>query len=254
VKALSAALLGVLLLTTHSAFAAPRRRHFEPDDLELEEPGILDFDLQVGPVWGSSPSGNHVLMPDFEIGLGLTRNLELDVSGTFTLDREHGQRHVTGDALWLAAKLGLFDTRDGAGNTWAFGLELGPRLPTLDAGGIGYGALGLLGYTRGRLALVLNAGSLIDPGASRSEEHPTSVVFGLDLNAQLDEHGAWSLQSELGFAHYLSSDPDELAFTLGATYAVARRLDLSLMALTGLLPNTDHAGLLLGVSPQFGLW
>ena len=253
-KALSAALLGVHLLTAHSAFAAPRRRHFEPDDLELEEPGTLDFDFQVGPVWGSSASGNHVLMPDFEIGLGLTRNLELDVSGTFTLDRENGRRHVTGDALWIAAKLGLFDTRDGAGNAWAFGLELGPRLPTLDAGGVGYGALGLLGYTRGGLALVLNAGSLIDPGASLSEEQPTSLVFGLDLNAQLDARGVWSLQSELGFAHYLSSDADELAFTLGATYAVARRLDLSLTALTGFLPNTDHAGLLLGVSPQFGLW
>jgi len=254
VKALSAALAGVLLVTTQSAFAAPRRRHFEPDDLELEEPGILDFDLQVGPVWGSSPSGNHVLMPDFEIGLGLTRNVELDVSGTFTLDRENGQRHVTGDALWIAAKLGLFDTRDDAGNAWAFGLELGPRLPTLDAGGVGYGALGLLGYTRGGLALVLNAGSLLDPGASLSEEHPTSVVFGLDLNAQLDARGVWSLQSEIGFAHYLSSDPNELAFTLGTTYAVGRRLDLSLTALGGFLPNTDHAGLLLGVSPQFGLW
>ncbi|HEX2674620.1 MAG TPA: hypothetical protein VHM25_27275, partial [Polyangiaceae bacterium] len=178
-RALSAALLGVLLLTAHSASAAPRRRHFEPDDLELEEPGILDFDLQVGPVWGSSASGNHVLMPDFEIGLGLTRNLELDISGTFILDREGGRRHVTGDALWIAAKLGVFDTRDGDGNAWAFGLELGPRLPTFDAGGVGYGALGLLGYTRGRLALVLNAGSLIDPGASLSEEHPTSLVFGL---------------------------------------------------------------------------
>lgn len=254
-RAHSAALLTVVVLaTTGSAFAAPRRRHFEPDDLELEQPGILDFDLQVGPVWGTSASGNHLLMPDFEIGLGLTRNVELDVSGTFLLDREEGRRHVTGDSLWIAAKLGLWDNRDDDGNAWALGLEVGPRLPTLDAAGVGYGALGLLGYTRGRLALVLNAGTLIDPGASLSEEHPTSLVFGLDLNAVLDERSVWSLQSELGFAHYLSSDPNELGFTLGATYAVNKRLDVSLTALSGLLPHTDRAGLLLGVSPQLGLW
>ena len=253
-KARGAALLALLLATTSSAHGAPRRRHFEPDDLELEQPGTLDFDLQLGPVFGSSPSKNHVLMPDFEIGLGLTRNVELDVSGSFTLDRENGQRHVTGDALWIATKLGLFDSRDAQGDAWAIGVELGPRLPTLDAAGIGYGALGLLGFTHRGLALVLNAGSFFDPGASLSEEHPASLVFGLDLNAQLDQAGRWSLQSELGVAHYLSSDPDELSFTLGATYALSRRLDVSLTALSGFLPNTDHAGLLLGVSPQVGLW
>jgi len=247
-------MIALVLASTSSAYAAPRRRHFEPDDLELEQPGILDFDLQVGPVRGSSPSGDHVLIPDFEVGLGLTRNVELDVSGTFTLDRENGQRHVTGDALWVATKLGLVDSRDARGNAWAFGLELGPRLPTLDARGIGYGALALLGFTHRGLALVVNAGSLIDPGASLGEEHPSSLVFGLDLNAALDARGAWSVQSELGVAHYLSSDPDELAFTLGVTYAVNHRLDVSLTALSGFLPNTDHAGLLLGVSPQFGLW
>lgn len=252
--ALVAALAAVLLATNGSAFAASHHRHFEPDDLELEEPGTLDVDLQAGPVWGTSASGNHLLLPDFEIGLGLTDDVELDVSGTFALDRENGQRHVTGDPLWIAAKLGVFDARDSHGNVWAVGLELGPRLPTIDAAGVGYGALGLLGFTHRGLALVLNAGTLIDPGASLSEEHPTSLLLGLDLNAELDRKGAWSAQSELGFVHYLSSDPDELAFTLGATYAVNPRLDVSVMALTGFLAHSDHAGLLLGVSPQFGLW
>ncbi|MEI9940608.1 MAG: hypothetical protein WDO69_25615 [Pseudomonadota bacterium] len=259
-KALRAAFLALappfalLLATTSNAYGAPRRRHFEPDDLELEQPGILDFDLQAGPVRGSAPSGTHVVLPDFEIGLGLTRRVELDVSGTFTLEREDGRRHLTGDALWIATKLGLVDTQDAQGNAWAFGLELGPRLPTLDAAGIGYGALGLLGFTHRSVTLVLNAGSLIDPGPSLGEERPSSLVFGLDANVALDRRGQWSLQSELGFAHYLSSDPDELAFALGTTYAVSKRLDVSLTALTGLLPDTDHLGLLLGVSPQVGLW
>jgi len=260
VKARGAALFGhfvplaLILATTSAASGATRRRHFEPDDLELEPPGVLDFDLQVGPVLGTSPSGNHVLIPDFEISLGLTRNVELDLIGALTLDRENGRRHLTGDALWIASKLGLFETRDARGNAWVLGLELGPRLPTFDAAGIGYGVLGLLGFSRRGLALALNVGSLIDPGASSSQKPPSSLVFGLDLNAQLDQRGQWSLQSEFGAAHYLSSDADELALALGATCAVSRRLDVSLTALGGFLPNTDHLGLLLGVSPQLGLW
>ncbi|HYQ28867.1 MAG TPA: hypothetical protein VER04_16660 [Polyangiaceae bacterium] len=246
--------LALILVTTSSASGAPRRRHFEPDDLELEQPGILDLDLQVGAVLGSSDLGNHLLIPDFEIGLGLARNVELDVSGTFMLERENGRRHVTGNALWIASKLGLLETRDQRGNAWALGLELGPRLPTFDAAGIGYGVLGLLGFTRRGLGLVLNVGSLIDPGARLSDPRPSSLVFGLDFNAELDQRGRWSLQSELGATHYLSSDPDEAAAAVGATYAVSRRLDVSLTALGGFLRHTDHAGLLLGVSPQLGLW
>ena len=254
-RALSASLAVLLsLATTSSAFALAKRRHFEPDDLELERPGILDFDFQAGPLHGDSTSRNHVLLPDFEVGLGLTRDVELDVSGAFTLDRVNGRRHVTGDALWVATKLGLLDERDAGGDDWALGLELGPRFPTLEAAGMGYGVLGLLGFTRHGLAIVLNAGTLIDPGATRGSEHPRSLVAGLDLNLPLDAGGLWSLQSELGAARYLSPDPHELALTLGATYAVSPKLDVSLTALAGFLPNTDHVGLLLGASPQVGLW
>lgn len=258
-KARRAALLShsvplALLLATSSVSGAPRRRHFEPEDLQLEQPGILDFDLQVGPVRGTSPTGNHAVIPDFEISLGLTRSVELDLMGALTLDQENGRRHLTGDALWIASKLGLLESRDARGNAWALGLELGPRLATFDAAGIGYGMLGLFGFTHNGFALVLNAGSLIDPGATLSDQHPASLVFGLDLQADLDRRGRWSILSELGLAHYLSSDADELALALGATYAVSRRLDVSLTALGGFLPNTDHLGLLLGVSPQLGLW
>ena len=253
-RVLRCALLTLLLLSTSSAFALAKRRHFEPDDLELEQPGTLDLDLQAGPLHGDSASRDQLLLPDFEIGLGLTRNVELDVSGTFTLDRENSRRHVSGDALWIASKLGLIDERDSHGDDWALGVELGPRFPTLEAGGMGYGALALVGFTHHGLAIVLNAGTLIDPGATRTSEHPRSVVVGLDLNAPLDSRGLWSLQSELGGARYFSPDPHELAATLGATYAVTPRLDVSLTALAGFLRNTDHLGLLLGVSPQLGLW
>jgi len=237
-----------------SSSAAAKRRHFEPDDLELENAGVLDVDLQAGPVLGTSASQNHLLLPDFEIGLGLTRDIELDVSGAFTHDRVGGKRHVSGDALWVATKLGLYDSSDSPGDAWALGIELGPRFPTLDSGGVGYGALGLVGYTHRGLAWVLNAGTLIDPGASISDRHASSLVCGLDFNAELAAQSRWSLQSELGLAYYFSPDPHELSFSIGTTYAVGPKLDLSLTALSGFLRHTDHAALLVGVSPQVGLW
>ena len=248
------ALVALLVLDTRSALALGKPRHFEPDDLELEQPGTLDLDLQAGQLHGDSGSRDHLVLPDFEVGLGLTRNVELDVSGAFTLDRANGKRHVSGDALWVASKLGLFDERDSHGDDWALGLELGPRFPTIESGGLGYGALALLGFTRRGVSIVLNAGTLIDPGPTRSGEHPRSVVVGLDVNAPLDARGLWSLQFELGGARYFSPDPHEFAAALGATYAVTPKLDVSLTALAGFLQNTDHLGLLLGVSPQVGLW
>ncbi|MES1178681.1 MAG: hypothetical protein ABUL62_30445 [Myxococcales bacterium] len=246
--------LCALSALTLAGSVAAKRRHFEPDDLELENAGVLDFDLQAGPVLGTSTSQNHLLLPDFEIGLGLTRAVELDVSGAFNFDRVGGKRHVSGDALWVATKLGLYDTSDSPGDAWAVGLELGPRFPTIDSGGIGYGALGLVGYTHRGLAWVLNAGTLIDPGASIADQHSSSLVCGVDFNAELAAQSRWSLQSELGAAYYFSPDPHELSFSLGTTYAVNPRLDVSLTALSGFLRHTDHAALLVGVSPQVDLW
>ena len=74
-----------------------------------------------------------------------------------------------------------------------------------------------------------------------------------DLASKL-RRGQWSVQSELGGAYYFSADPHELAFTLGATCAVTKKLDVSATALAGFLPGADRAGLLLGVSPQIDLW
>jgi hypothetical protein len=255
VKLLGAALLAALLSYPTTASALVHHRHFEPDDLELQKPGIFDMDFQAGPLHGDSTGKNRLLLPDFEFDLGLTSNVELDLSGTLSVDENRGEpHHVTGDPLWLASKLGFVDTDDHAGNRWAAGLELGPRFPTFDAAGVGFGTLGLLGFTHHRVTVVLNAGVLIDPGATRSAEHPTALVFGLDLNADLDSTSTWSLESELGSAYYLTPDPHELSLTFGATYSVTPRLDVSLTALGGVLANTDHAGILLGVSPQLELW
>ena len=245
----------VCLLAASTGSARSQRRHFEPEDLELEDTGTLDIDLQAGAVHGQSGAGNRLLLPDFELDLGILPNVELDLDGAFGFDHFSGNaRHFTGESLWVSSKLGLYDQRDTNGNTWAFGLQLGPRFPTLDAAGVGYGGLALLGYSRGGLHWVLNAGGLIDPGPTLAAEHSRSGLLGLDLNADLDSTGVWSLQGELGAAYYFSPDPHELTLSLGATYAATPALDLSITALVGFLAGTDRAGLLLGASPKAKLW
>ena len=178
--------------------------------------------------------------------MGLLRNVQLEVDGTFSLNNfDRGRRHFGGDPLWLATKLGLVGHQDAVGNVWALGLELGPRLPTLHAAGIGYGAVLLLGFSRHGFHLVLNAGGLLDPGVTLRAEHPRSLVIGLDLNADLDRQGTWSVQSELGAVDYFSPDPDELSLTVGATYAATPSSNVSATALLGFLPGTDRARILL---------
>lgn len=241
--------------TVSSARATPKLRRFEPDDLELEKPGVLEVDLQMGPMGGDSDGRNRVLLPDFEVSLGLTSSVQLEVDGTFSIDQFDGNhRHYTGDSLWVATKLGVFDEEDDDHNIWAIGLELGPRFPTLDAGGLGYGAVALFGLTHRRLQLVANAGIVIDPGTAILAQHSESVVLGLDSNLDLDAQGVWSLQGEVAGAYYWSPDPHELTASFGATYAVTPKLDVSIMALAGFLTHTDHAGILLGISPQFDLF
>ena len=238
-----------------SARATPKLRRFEPDDLELEHPGTLDIDLQMGPMGGDSDGRDRILLPDFELGLGLAPNVQLEVDGTFSIDRFDGKnRHFTGDSLWVATKLGLLDEEDDDHNVWAIGLELGPRFPTLDAGGLGYGVVALFGVTHRRLQLVANTGVLIDPGTAILAQHSESIVLGLDSNLDLDAQGVWSLQGEIAGAYYFSPDPHELTTSFGATYAVTPKLDVSIMGLAGFLPHTDHAGILLGISPQFDFW
>jgi hypothetical protein len=248
-----AAALSVLLAT--SAAGAVKRR-FEPTDLELEDAGVLEADIQVGPVQSDGPM--RIVFPDAEIDLGLAPNIELDVD--FTLGLEGPLRgpysvdHTVTDNTWIAAKLGLLDVRDpAAGTAWALGVQLGPKLPLAgDARGTGYEALFLVGRTMGRWHLVLNAGGLVDPGADISRKRPIGAVAGLDLQVDLPHDVA--ILGEIGTVLYVSGDPHELAGTLGVQWSPTATLDLSVVGLVGLPPGSDRYGLLLGVARKFQLW
>src|SRR5260221_7205267 len=135
-----------LLLVTHVALGRPVRRHFEPTDLELEAPGSTELDLQFGVVRSQDPW--RVVAPDFELDLGLTQWLELDVDGAYAVEGAPGKPfsfdHAAPDPLWPSLKLGILDIADEeAACMYAFGAQLGPKLPTYP-GSRGVGAEGLL--------------------------------------------------------------------------------------------------------------
>jgi hypothetical protein len=249
-------LLAALVLVTTPA-AARRRPLFEPTDLELEDPGVAEVDLQYGAFKSDAPW--RVVVPDLEVDVGLTENVEVDVDGAFAVsgpdDGSLSPEHEVFDNIWLCTKLELYDNRnDETKRAFAAGIQLGPKLPVApEAHGIGYEGLVLAGFTWGESHLVFNVGGLVDPGAEISRKRPAGVEGGVDLDLDL----GWSdlsMSAELGGVAYVSSDPNDLHATAGLTWAESKDLDISVAGLVGFLPGGDRVGFLIGVSPKLTLW
>jgi len=254
-RALFAASAALAIVVTSPPAGALKRR-FEPTDLELEEPGTLQADVQLGFLQSDGPG--RLLLPDAELDLGLAPNVEVDVDFTFGLEGPakgpYSLDHPITDNTWLAVKLGLLDVRDArAGTAWALGLQLGPKLPiSQDARGVGYEALFLVGRSMRSLHVGLNVGVLADPGASVSRDRPVGAVAGLDVEYDLPHDVA--ILGEIGTVLYFSGDPHELEGTLGVQWSPVEEMDLSLMGLVGLPPGSDQYGILFGVARRFSLW
>jgi hypothetical protein len=237
-----------------AASARTHRPRFEPTDLELEDTGTAEIDLQVGPAFGA-PNGNRLAVPDFEFDLGILPNVEVDIDAAFAIDDFGGSHpHLDGEAIWTAAKLGLFDSRDQSGRSIAGGLELGPRLPTIGTRGIGYAGLALFGVAFRGVHLVGNFGAIVDPGPQITRGQAKSLVGGIDLDLDLDSKNEWSFLAELAASYYVSADPNEVTITCGAAYNVFPSLELSTIVLAGLIPGADRGAILFGVSPKVALW
>jgi hypothetical protein len=257
-RALPWACAAALALTASPARARAVRRLFEPTDLELEDPGLLEVDGQLGIIRGSEAF--RLSAPDVEIDLGLPRGFELDLDGALTLEARPDSAlafdHAAADNLWVGIKTGLFAWNDpAAAEAWALGLQIGPKLPLApDAHGVGIEMLALAGFHHGGTQLMLNAGGLVDP-ASGDSGRPRGVEGGIDLEQDLIAD-RWSLTGELGGIYFLSDDPHQLTATVGIAWSPSQMLELSLVALAGVLPGpgNDRYGLLLGLSPKIALW
>jgi hypothetical protein len=247
--------LALAVLAPGTALAARRARpRFEPTDLELEDAGTVEIDLQTGYVQGSGPA--RLVIPDLELDLGLTSSVELDVdaayaiegpeTGPFSLD------HSAPDSLWVSAKVGLASL-DGDAGGLGLGVQIGPKLPAgAGSHGLGLEGLFLVGLQRGRVHLVLQVGGFVDPAPDPGAPRPRAIEGGADLDLDLDRAGHWSITAELGGVRFFSDDPHQLTATAGLAWDPSPRLEISLAGLVGLLPGGDRWGLLLGFAPKLG--
>lgn len=248
----------VALLWSAPAQAARTRPLFEPTDLELQAPGIVEIDAQVGEL--RSTDGDRAVVPDFELDIGLGRNAELDIDGQYAIEGPgaHGFRldRPGPDNLWISSKLGLWDERDASrGTAWALGVQLGPKVPLARTNkGAGCEGLILIARTVGDAQLVLNAGALIDPGSEVASGRPAGFEGGLDLAVVLSAVRRLSLLGELGGVRFVSKEPHQLHATAGVSWGVSGSVDLTLTGLKGLLSGGDRYGVLVGIAERFKAW
>ena len=245
-----------LCLLSSTARAVQHRHVFEPTDLNFDARGVLDIDAQFG-LMRDGQSWRAVL-PDFEVDVGITSWLELDLDGTFAL-ASHSRSLFppstpTPDNLWLSTKIGLLDTRDDEDHSsWALGVRQGPRLPAArDTSSLGYEALLLLGRTMPCGQFVLNLGAFVDPAVYR-HGRPAGVSFGLDATLPWAPHPDFAVIAQVFGGWYPTGDPSELAASAGLQWSPTDMLDLSLIGMGGSLAGGAAYGVLFGVSPMLRL-
>jgi hypothetical protein len=250
--------LAVPLLIAAPAQARHVRPLFEPTDLELEDTGVVELDLQFGVVRSQGPA--RVVVPDFELDVGLLPNLEFDIDGAYAIEGPNSGPfsldHAAPDSLWPAAKIGIYDANDHEARTaFALGVQLGPKLPVAaGAHGIGVESLALIGTAIARTHLVWNAGGFVDPAPDAGPTRPAGLELGVDVDQDLDATDTFSLQGGLSAVHFVSHDPAQLLATAGVTWSPIEALDLSLLGLVGFLHGSDRYGVLLGVAPKLRLF
>ena len=80
------ALIAAAIFAARPASAA--KHHFEPTDLDLQDPGLVELDLQLGFARADGPW--RAVLPDAELNLGLSDRVEIDVD--FALGVEGPER------------------------------------------------------------------------------------------------------------------------------------------------------------------
>jgi hypothetical protein len=259
-----ASALAAFVAAAAGAVAAPAwartgvRPIFEPTDLELEVPGVMEVDLQVGAIRSQGPA--RAVIPDFELDLGILPSVELDLDGAYAIEGPaqgpFAFDHAAPDSLWLSAKVGFFDwSDDQSKSAWAVGMQAGPKAPVAaGAHGLGAEALFLIGHMRRNTHAILNAGGFVDPAPDAASGRPVGVEVGLDLQREVTAGGGVSLTAELSGVRFLTSDPHQLLATAGVTLSPSESLDLSVVGLWGFLAGSDRYGVLVGLSPKLRLW
>jgi hypothetical protein len=239
------------------AVRARTRPRFEPTDLEWEETGVLEFDLEVGAIRTEGPW--RLTVADFEMDVGLLPNLELGLDGAIAVEGPaegpFSFDHTVYDVLWASAKIGLWDDVDEqTQRTRAIGLQLGPKLPVHATQGVGAETLILTGTRARPLTFALNVGGFVDPAPDAMSYRPWGAEAGVDIEIDLGKSDQLTLTGELAGILFGSADANQLHATAGLSWSVSPNLDLSVVGLVGLLPGGDRYGFLVGAEPKLRLF
>jgi hypothetical protein len=244
---LLSALLALVLPT--AARARSLRPRFEPTDLELEDPGVIELDLQVGFIQSRGPY--RLVLPDVELDIGVFSNFELDLDWTYAIEQPFD--HSAADNVWISGKVGLYDhhfVAGGSAGSVAVGVQLGPRLgAATGARGGGFEGLALLAIEYWRLHLVLNGGVLVDSPLDAGYR-PLAIESGFDATFDLTRNGRFAATAALAAVYFASIDPHQIVIAAGASWSPRDSFSLSLSGLVGFLAGGDRYGFLLGYSQK----
>jgi hypothetical protein len=245
------------LLSAAPAQARVFRARFDPETLALEKPGNLQVNVQAGGLYGDGIDGSRIILPDFELDLGVLKWLEVSIDGVFTVTNlGTPERGVGGDPLWTSARFELLNLRrdDQEHTTFGMGLQVGPRFRTIDkARGVGLGALLLAGGGTETLRVVANLGTFLD------REQAGALVYGGSVEYDLALRHKWTLQAQYAGAHYYGNtqgdtDPNQALVLAGFGTELTETLQLSLLGLLGPFAKGDRLGLMAAVTWSHRLW
>jgi hypothetical protein len=250
------ALMAATVAVPAGVSARPRHR-FEPTDLEWEATGVFELDIELGAV--RSPNAGRLLVPDFELDIGILDNVEFDIDGSYALESSSGAftfDHAVVGSLWPSLKIGVWDDHDyETQRAQAFGIQFGPRIPLASgAHGLGGEALVVWGGSRRGLTVALNFGGFVEPPPDAVSQYFLGLEGGVDLELALDQHDRLQLLGELAGAYFFTSDPSQLHTTAGLNWTVNANLNLSVVGLFGFLPGDDRYGILFGFEPKLRLF
>ena len=251
------ALMAATIALPASASARPRPR-FEPTDLEWEETGVAEVDMEFGAV--RSPGPWRFVIPDFELDFGIARNVELDLDGGYAVEGpdtgSFSLDHAVPDSLWPSLKVGIWNHHDyETQHAQAIGIQLGPKVPVPGySRGFGVEGLLVLGGSLQGVNVVLNVGGFVEPAQNGMTYRQTGVETGVDLQVQLDSHNRFQWTGELATAYFISPDPNQVHATTGITWSASPNLDLSVVGIVGFLAGDDRYGVLFGFEPKLRMF
>ena len=262
-----AALLALVTLSALAALTlfpvvarARMRPRFEPTDLEWEETGVFEADLETGAIRGAGPW--RVMVADFELDLGLLPNLEFDLDGAVAIEGPptgpFALDHPVYDVLWASAKIGIYDdVDDQTQRTRAIGLQVGPKLPVGPTRGLGAETLIITGTRARPLTFALNLGAFVDPAPDSTSYRPWGAEAGIDVEIDLGKADVFTLTGELAGTLFGSADANQVQASAGLSWSVIPNLDLSVVGLVGLVGvagGGDRYGFLVGAEPKMRLF